>query len=489
MADTERIEITRYTVASAVERALGVLASKLADDVQQALVCAYAAEQNPQAKCALGQLCQNAAIAAQNDVPLCQDCGYVWVCLEIGPDVQLAGDVFADVNGVVAACYKAQGLRMSMVCDAFGNRANSTDNTPAFCEVHFSDVPGQAQLHVMLKGGGSDNASRVIMLEPGKGRAGIKDAVLACVREKGANACPPLTVGIGIGATFDKVGGLAKQALLRPVGTRHADAHVAAFEEELLDAINASGVGAAGLGGNHTALDVHIETAPCHIAAMPVAINLGCNSLRRMSIDLLSGVSTPSFAGVAGVPGAQGDEAGAQADAGRALSLPLTPEDVQSLRAGDVVTLSGSLYTLRDAGHMRLLDELNEQGSLPYGLAGQTIFYCGPSPARGNQPFGACGPTTASRMDFAAPALYGAGIVATIGKGRRSADVQQACATQQAVYFTCTGGAAALLARCVKSAQLIAYGDLGTEALRRLEVESFPCVVAIDAFGGNIYDD
>ena len=485
MAASHNIELTSTLIAESVARALDVLASQLADDVLHALEQAYGEEDNLQAKYALGQLCSNAAIAAKNRVPLCQDCGYVWVCLEIGPDVMVPGDVFAGVNGAVAACYKKQALRMSMVHDAFTDRTNSTDNTPAFCEIHLTDEPGTARLQVMLKGGGSDNASRVVMLEPGKGREGIKEAVLACVREKGANACPPLTVGIGVGATFDKVGSLAKRALLRPIGNRHAQKDVAAFEEELLAAINASGVGAAGLGGGHTALDVHIETAPCHIAALPVAINLGCNSLRRMSIDLTTGETLPTFSCAStGAEGLQDDLSNALS-----LSLPLSQEAALSLRAGDVVSLSGPLYTLRDAGHMRLLAEMQEQGSLPYNLSGQTIFYCGPSPACAGQPFGACGPTTASRMDFAAPELYRAGIAATIGKGKRSEEVRLACESNHAIYFTCTGGAAALLARCVKQAELISYEDLGTEALRKLEVVDFPCVVAVDAFGRSIYGE
>lgn len=170
------------------------------------------------------------------------------------------------------------------------------------------------------------------------------------------------------------------------------------------------------------------------------------------------------------------------------LELPLSREVLASLRAGDKVALSGPLYTLRDAGHMRLMGELREQGRLPYGLEGQTIFYAGPTPPAAGRPFGAVGPTTASRMDFATPALYRAGIVATVGKGRRSAEVKQACIDTGSVYFAAVGGAAAYLAKCVESARVVSYEDLGTEALRCIVVRDFPVFVGIDVQGNDVYD-
>ena len=172
----------------------------------------------------------------------------------------------------------------------------------------------------------------------------------------------------------------------------------------------------------------------------------------------------------------------------RNLSLPLDREELKTLRAGDACLLSGEMFMLRDAGHIRLVAELEEQGSLPYGLEGATIFYAGPSPAAAGRPFGAVGPTTASRMDFAAPRLHRAGIVATIGKGVRSAEVIRACQETGSVYFVATGGAAALLAQCVIAGQVVAYEDLGTEALRRIEVRVLPVFVGIDIQGDCIYD-
>ncbi len=169
------------------------------------------------------------------------------------------------------------------------------------------------------------------------------------------------------------------------------------------------------------------------------------------------------------------------------LTLPLCQQDVDVLRAGDACLLSGVMYTLRDAGHIRLLDELHEKGSLPYGLEGATIFYAGPTPAVGDKPFGAVGPTTASRMDFAAPKLYRAGVKATLGKGERSREVYDACVETHSVYFAAVGGAAALLAQCVTSSKVIAYDELGTEALRKIEVKDLPVFVGIDTLGSGVY--
>ncbi len=233
----------------------------------------------------LRTILENDDVARSDHVPICQDTGTVWVCLEIGPDVKISGGVFSKVDDAVARAYKDNALRMSVVFDAIFDRRNTGDNTPAFCEIKLRKEEG-ATLHVLLKGGGSDNASKVVMLSPGSGRDGVIDTVISCVREKAANACPPLVVGIGIGSTFDKVAGLAKHALLRPIGSISKMDEKAAFELELLDRINSLGIGPAALGGYPTALAVHIESAPCHIAALPLAVNMGCCAMRSKSVDL-----------------------------------------------------------------------------------------------------------------------------------------------------------------------------------------------------------
>ena len=277
--------ITKELVAKTVRDALPQLAFELPADIQAGLLNAYEREENPRGREALRLLVENARIAREDRVAICQDTGSVWVCLEIGPDVVVSGDVLEGVDEAVAHAFTANNLRKSLVRDAIFDRANTGDNTPAFCELRVSELPG-ARLHIMCKGGGSDNASRVVMLTPGAGRQGVIDAVLACVREKAANACPPLVVGVGIGSTFDKVAGLAKMALMRPINQEAPDADTAALESELVAAVNATGIGAAALGGMTTALAVRVKSAPCHIAALPVAINMGCSAMRRGTYEL-----------------------------------------------------------------------------------------------------------------------------------------------------------------------------------------------------------
>lgn len=278
--------ITAHEVADAVYAAIPRLACVLPPDVLAGLKAAREAEGDPRGRIVLDQLVENARIAERDLVPLCQDTGTVWASLEIGPDVLVAGDVLAGVDDAVARAYDEALLRKSVVGNAIFDRTNSGDNTPAFTDIHPVSEPGVARLHIMLKGGGSDNASRVVMLVPGAGRAGVVDALVDCVREKAANACPPLVIGIGIGATFDKVAGLAKRALMRPIDADAPDEETRALEGELLAAVNATGIGAGALGGSHTALAVRVETAPCHIAALPLAINMGCSAMRRCTVDL-----------------------------------------------------------------------------------------------------------------------------------------------------------------------------------------------------------
>jgi fumarate hydratase class I/fumarate hydratase subunit alpha len=211
----------------------------------------------------------------------------VWVRVELGADECVSGDLQAAIDIAVAEAYRDAKLRMSVVRDALLDRSNTADNTPAFVEIALGVRPGTgATVHVMLKGGGSDNASRVEMLPPGAGIEGVKRVVLETVESKATGACPPLLVGVGVGATFDKVGGLAKKALLRTIGTPPSDRRLAQLEAELLSAINETGIGPAGLGGDTTALGVHIASAPSHIAALPVAVNMGCCAVRSASVEV-----------------------------------------------------------------------------------------------------------------------------------------------------------------------------------------------------------
>ncbi len=280
------MNITKEQVAQAVYESIPRIACILPRDVRLALEAARATEAGTRGAVVLDQLLENAEIAERDRVPICQDTGSVWVCLEAGPNVCVPGDVFSRVDDAVARAYAETRLRASVVRDALFDRSNTTTNTPAFTDIHFVNRSG-ARVHVLLKGGGSDNASRVTMLTPGASREGIVAEIMDCVRHKAANACPPLVIGVGIGATFDKVAALSKFALMREVGTPASDSRVAAFERELLEKVNATGMGPGALGGKTLALAVHVNTAPCHIAALPLAINMGCSAMRRATVELI----------------------------------------------------------------------------------------------------------------------------------------------------------------------------------------------------------
>lgn len=278
------------SIASAVAEAIRTAACQLRPDVATALRDALATERSERGHAVIEQLLANADIAAAERLPICQDTGSVWVWVELGAEECPSGPLLPAVNAAVAEAYRDAGLRMSIARDALLDRSNTGDNTPAFLDITQREERG-TRVHVMLKGGGSDNASAIAMLEPSAGEAGVARFVLDAVTTKATGACPPLLVGVGVGGTFDTVGKLAKKALLRPI--HHGPTAVSfehdrrgALEHRLRLAINDTGIGPAGLGGDTTALAVHIETAPCHIAAMPVAVNMGCCAVRSVSVDV-----------------------------------------------------------------------------------------------------------------------------------------------------------------------------------------------------------
>ena len=273
------------TLTDAIRSAIGEAAVTLRPDVRAALLVALASEPSERGRSVIGQLIENAEIAVADRVPVCQDTGTVWVRLTLGADQHLPGDLQAISDAAVAAAYRDFGLRMSTVRDALLDRSNPGDNTPAFVDVTLRRGTG-ARVEVMLKGGGSDNASALAMLPPSAGVDGIRDFVLRTVEAKATGACPPLLIGIGVGGTFDTVAGLAKKALLREIGSPATDSEAAAVEADLLAAVNAMGIGPAGLGGRTTALAVHLVTAPCHIAALPVAVNMGCCAVRSAVVEI-----------------------------------------------------------------------------------------------------------------------------------------------------------------------------------------------------------
>jgi fumarate hydratase subunit alpha len=278
--------VERAALSDAIYRAVGEAAVTLRADVRTALEASLAAETSQRGRAVIGQLLENSRIAEHDRVPLCQDTGTAWVRLTLGTDQPFPGDLQALADEAVARAYRDFGLRMSLVRDALFDRTNTGDNTPAFLDVTLRSGIG-ARVDVMLKGGGSDNASALCMLPPSAGLEGVRDFVLAAVEAKATGACPPLLVGVAVGGTFDTVAALAKKVLLRPIGSSPASEAAGRVEAELLAAVNGTGIGPAGLGGRTTALAVHLVSAPCHIAALPVAVNMGCCAIRSASLEII----------------------------------------------------------------------------------------------------------------------------------------------------------------------------------------------------------
>jgi len=277
--------LSASAIGDAVREAVARAACELRPDVAAALANAAKRERSSRGRAVLAQLVENARIGSADRVPICQDTGTVWVRIELGSEETLTGNVATEINAAVGSAYRDAGLRMSLVRDALLDRTNTGDNTPAFVDLLWRPGTG-ATVHVMLKGGGSDNASRIAMLTPDEGFEGVKRFVVETVEATATGACPPLLIGVGVGSTFDKVGGLSKRALLREIGSIPKDDRVGVVEAELLEAVNATGIGPAGLGGDTTALAVHLVTAPCHIAALPVAVNMGCCAVRSAVVEV-----------------------------------------------------------------------------------------------------------------------------------------------------------------------------------------------------------
>jgi fumarate hydratase class I/fumarate hydratase subunit alpha len=271
--------VARDALVEAISSAAGEAAVTLRADVREGLVAALSTEPSERGRSVLAQLIENASIACSDSVPICQDTGSAWVRLTLGAEQELPGGLQEVADEAIAAAYRGGALRMSMVRDALFDRTNTGDNTPAILSVSLRPGTG-AEVDVMLKGGGSDNASALAMLPPSAGVEGVRRFVLETVEANATGACPPLLVGVAVGGTFDTVAGLAKGQLLREIGSPAASAEAADLEASLLSAVNATGIGPAGLGGRTTALAVHVVTAPCHIAAWPVAVNLGCCAIR-----------------------------------------------------------------------------------------------------------------------------------------------------------------------------------------------------------------
>ncbi len=485
------VVIAEQDVVASVADALQYISYYHPADFIAHLAQAYDREAAPAAKDAIGQILLNSRMAALGHRPICQDTGLVVVFAKVGMGVRIDTErPFAELihDGVRRAYLdEANPLRASMVGDPLFARRNTRDNAPAV--VHVELVPGRTlEITVAAKGGGSENKARFTCLDPG---ADVEAWVLDTLPRLGAGWCPPGVIGLGIGGSAEKAMLLAKEALLEEIDMTHllARGPQSPLEEmriRLYEKINALGIGAQGLGGLTTVVDVKIATYPTHAASKPVALIPQCAANRHATIVLDgSGPVRPDPRPRAWSAGSVGD--GAEAGPRHVRLDTLTPSEVAGWQPGEKLLLTGRMLTGRDAAHQRMARMLAEGTPLPVSLAGRVIYYVGPVDPVAGEAVGPAGPTTATRMDGFTDAILGTGLLAMIGKAERGPQAIAAIARHKAAYLVAVGGAAYLVSKAIKSARVLAFADLGMEAVYEFEVEAMPVTVAVSADGQSVH--
>jgi fumarate hydratase class I len=460
-------------------------------DFIQALNKAYEKEVNPAAKDAMAQILINSRMCAEGHRPICQDTGIVTVKLKVGMNVRWEADMSVTdmVNEGVRRAYQnaSNVLRASILADPDGARKNTGDNTPAV--IHYEIVPGETvEVYVAAKGGGSEAKTKFAMLNPSDS---VVDWVLKMVPQMGAGWCPPGMLGIGIGGTAEKAMLLAKESLLDPIDIqelqeRGASNRAEELRLELYDSVNKLGIGAQGLGGLTTVLDVKVKDYPTHAANKAVAIIPNCAATRHTHFTLDgSGPARQTPPKLEDWPEIT-REAGSNT---RRVNLDtVTAEDVQSWQPGETVLLNGKMLTGRDAAHKKMVDILAKGEKLPVDLTGRFIYYVGPVDPVRDEVVGPAGPTTATRMDkFTRTMLEETGLQGMIGKAERGPMAIEAIRDNKAVYLMAVGGAAYLVAQAIKASKVIAFPELGMEAIYEFEVEDMPVTVAVDSQGESVH--
>jgi fumarate hydratase, class I len=458
------------------------------------LARAYALEQSPAAKDAIGQILTNSKMCAEGRRPICQDTGIVNVFLKIGMDVRFAGftgSIEDAVNEGVRQGYSTphNKLRASIVADPHFERKNTTDNTPAV--VHMRVVPGNTvDVQIAAKGGGSENKSKFVMMNPSDS---LVDWVLKTVPTMGAGWCPPGMLGIGIGGTAEKAMLMAKESLMQDIDmyelkARGPENKLEELRIELCDKINALGIGAQGLGGLTTVLDVKIATYPTHAASKPVAMIPNCAATRHAHF-VLDG-SGPSFLEAPNLDLWPDVQWAPDYNKSKRVNLDtLTRAEVASWKPGDTLLLSGKMLTGRDAAHKRIQDMLAKGESLPVSFQDRVIYYVGPVDPVGNEVVGPAGPTTATRMDkFTEMMLAQTGLIGMVGKAERGPVGIAAIKKHQSAYLMAVGGAAYLVSKAIKKSKVVGFADLGMEAIYEFEIADMPVTVAVDAQGVSVHD-
>lgn len=461
-------------------------------DFIQAMDEAYKREESPAAKDAMAQILINSRMSATGHRPLCQDTGIVTVFARVGMDVKWDGATMSLDDMINEGVRRAYGnpdniLRASILADPAGARKNTKDNTPAV--IHYSIVPGSSiEFDVAAKGGGSENKTQMAMLNPSDS---IVDWVLKVVPEMGAGWCPPGMLGIGIGGTAEKAAILAKESLMESIDIHELKARgpqnrVEELRLEIFDKVNQLGIGAQGLGGLTTVLDIKIKDYPTHAASLPVCIIPNCAATRHVHFTLDgSGPAALEAPDLDAFPDIVWD-AGPTA---RRVNLDtITPEDVQSWKPGETLLLNGKMLTGRDAAHKRIVDMLDAGEELPVDLKGRFIYYVGPVDPVRDEVVGPAGPTTATRMDkFTRQVLESTGLLGMIGKSERGPIAIEAIKDNKAVYLMAVGGAAYLVSQAIKKSRTAAFADLGMEAIYEFEVKDMPVTVAVDSSGESVH--
>jgi len=463
-------------------------------DYIQALGEAYKLEQSPAARDAIAQILTNSRMCAEGHRPLCQDTGIVVAFVKIGMNVKWDATMSVTdmINEGVRRAYLQPDnvLRKSIVADPAFTRKNTRDNTPAV--VHYDIVPGDTvEVKVAAKGGGSENKSKFAMLNPSDS---IVDWVLKTVPTMGSGWCPPGLIGIGIGGSAEKAMLLAKESLMDHIDMAQLKARgpknkIEELRIELFDKINALGIGAQGLGGLSTVLDVKIFDYPTHAASKPVAMIPNCAATRHAHFTLDgSGVAQLPIPSLSEWP----DVTWVPDRSAKSVNLnTLTPAQTQTWKAGDRLLLNGKMFTGRDAAHKKIAELFAAGEKLPDGVdfTNRMIYYVGPVDPVRDEVVGPAGPTTASRMDkFTEMMLAKTGLIGMIGKSERGPVGLEAIRKHKAVYLMAVGGAAYLVSKAIRKSRVVAFEELGMEAIYEFDVENMPVTVAVDSTGSNVHE-
>ncbi|MGB4467515.1 MAG: fumarate hydratase [Azovibrio sp.] len=463
---------------------------------------AYEREQSPAAKDAIAQILTNSRMAAEGHRPICQDTGICVVFLKVGMNVRWDDATLSLQDMVDEGVRRAymnpdNPLRASILADPAGARKNTRDNTPAV--VHFEIVPGDhVEVICAAKGGGSEAKSKFAMLNPSDN---LVDWVLQKIPEMGAGWCPPGIIGIGIGGTPEKAMLLAKESIMAPVDIHELKAKAAEYAKtgaklsraeelrlELMEKINALGVGAQGLGGLTTVLDVKVLDYPCHAANLPVALVPNCAATRHVHFHLDGSgpaqLEVPKLEDWPAVTWSPDLKTAIQVDLDT-----LTKAEVASWKPGQKLLLNGKMLTGRDAAHKRIADMLAKGEPLPVDFTNRVIYYVGPVDPVRDEVVGPAGPTTATRMDkFTRMMLEQTGLIAMIGKAERGPVAIEAIKDNKSAYLMAVGGAAYLVAKAIKSARVAGFEDLGMEAIYEFDVQNMPVTVAVDSAGTSVHE-